>query len=395
KTVLIGATSLLVLLSVVYVYGFVLLMSGGGKLHDFYVKQSGPVRPMVWSMAIQGIKERPILGYGDGNFKYVYQNYLDTRMIHLENPPWFDRVHNFTLEELISHGVLGALAMLGIFLLIVFTSFKLYTREKRFFFLFIPFVFLLHFLQLQTFFLVDSTLLLSLLFLAFLVSREESTSFTLPWPRKNTLAIQIGLSVVMLVIFIFFVVLPVQENRLIPLIKNKKVSEERLRLEKGLNNLSIDPVETMRQVSNKFMDDTVLNVKEIQKAGFTENVAEEYKIYINAFEKYVPRYEHLYRYLYEYANFINSAFIFGVDELKRGEELTRQSLEISQKYPFPYWVLSINLYLQGRVDEALVYAKEAYDLDPTIEKSKEIYETLQAHAKSKSKQKSFFYIPNF
>ena len=90
---------------------------------------------------------------------------------------------------------------------------------------------------------------------------------------------------------------------------------------------------------------------------------------------------------------INSAFIFGVDELKVGEELAKQALNISQSYPHPFWMLAVNLYYQGRLEEALQYAKLGYDLDPTIEESKKIYETIEKHSEfKKTTKQSFFYI---
>ena len=79
----------------------------------------------------------------------------------------------------------------------------------------------------------------------------------------------------------------------------------------------------------------------------------------------------------EYANIINTACTCRVDELKRGEDVARQALQISELYPHAYWVLAVNLYYQGRQEEALVYAKAALTLDPTLEKSKEIYEIIK------------------
>ena len=70
-------------------------------------------RFMVWNMAWQGFKERPILGWGQENFNFVFNKYYDPRL-SLEEP-WFDRVHNVFLDWLIVGGILGLLAYLSLF----------------------------------------------------------------------------------------------------------------------------------------------------------------------------------------------------------------------------------------------------------------------------------------
>lgn len=70
-------------------------------------------RFLVWDMAIQGFKERPILGYGEESFNLVFNKYYDPRMYNQEQ--WFDRAHNVFLDWLIAGGLLGILAYLSIF----------------------------------------------------------------------------------------------------------------------------------------------------------------------------------------------------------------------------------------------------------------------------------------
>ncbi len=70
-------------------------------------------RFMVWNMAYQGFKERPILGWGQENFNYVFNKYYDPKMYAQE--PWFDRAHNVFFDWLIAGGILGLLSYLSIF----------------------------------------------------------------------------------------------------------------------------------------------------------------------------------------------------------------------------------------------------------------------------------------
>lgn len=71
-------------------------------------------RTVNWSIAWQGIKERPILGWGQENYSVVFNKYYDARMHDQEQ--WFDRVHNVVLDWLIAAGFLGLLSYLAIFL---------------------------------------------------------------------------------------------------------------------------------------------------------------------------------------------------------------------------------------------------------------------------------------
>lgn len=69
-------------------------------------------RFIIWNMALEGVKERPILGWGQENFNLVFNKYYDPRLYAQE--PWFDRVHNIVLDWMIAGGILGFLAYVSI-----------------------------------------------------------------------------------------------------------------------------------------------------------------------------------------------------------------------------------------------------------------------------------------
>jgi O-antigen ligase/cytochrome c-type biogenesis protein CcmH/NrfG len=71
------------------------------------------IRRIIWGIAWQGVQERPLLGYGQSNFNYVFNEYYDPRLYDQEQ--WFDRAHNIFLDWLIAGGVLGLLAYLSVF----------------------------------------------------------------------------------------------------------------------------------------------------------------------------------------------------------------------------------------------------------------------------------------
>jgi O-antigen ligase/tetratricopeptide (TPR) repeat protein len=65
------------------------------------------------SIAWQGVKERPILGWGQENYAIVFDKYYDPRMYADEQ--WFDRVHDIIFDWWVAGGTLGLLAYLSIF----------------------------------------------------------------------------------------------------------------------------------------------------------------------------------------------------------------------------------------------------------------------------------------
>ncbi len=72
------------------------------------------VRSIIWGMSIEGVKERPVFGWGNGNFNYVFNEQYDSRLYGQEQ--WFDRVHNIVFDWLIAGGIVGFAAYVAVFL---------------------------------------------------------------------------------------------------------------------------------------------------------------------------------------------------------------------------------------------------------------------------------------
>jgi len=70
-------------------------------------------RFMIWHMSWEGFKERPVLGWGQDNFLYVFAKFYDPNMWAQE--PWFDRSHDVFFDWLIAGGALGLLSYLSMF----------------------------------------------------------------------------------------------------------------------------------------------------------------------------------------------------------------------------------------------------------------------------------------
>lgn len=84
--------------------------------------QTAQSRLVNWSIAWEGVKERPILGWGQENYALVFDRYYDPRMYLQE--PWFDRVHNIIFDWLVAGGFLGLITYLGIFAATMFVLWR-------------------------------------------------------------------------------------------------------------------------------------------------------------------------------------------------------------------------------------------------------------------------------
>lgn len=79
-------------------------------------------RGYIWPMAIEGVKEKPLLGWGQEGFSYVFAKYYNPRLITHE--PWFDRAHNVFLDWMIAGGILGFLGYLSLYIIFAFYTWR-------------------------------------------------------------------------------------------------------------------------------------------------------------------------------------------------------------------------------------------------------------------------------
>jgi O-antigen ligase/cytochrome c-type biogenesis protein CcmH/NrfG len=76
----------------------------------------------IWPMAWQGFKEKPILGWGQENFNYVFNEHYNPEMWTQEQ--WFDRAHNTFIDWAIDGGIIGFAAYASLFILVILAIWK-------------------------------------------------------------------------------------------------------------------------------------------------------------------------------------------------------------------------------------------------------------------------------
>ncbi len=75
----------------------------------------GATRFAIWNMALKGFAERPVLGWGQESFNYIFNKYYEPSMYAQE--PWFDRAHNEFLDWLVAGGIVGFALWISLFVL--------------------------------------------------------------------------------------------------------------------------------------------------------------------------------------------------------------------------------------------------------------------------------------
>jgi O-antigen ligase/tetratricopeptide (TPR) repeat protein len=79
-------------------------------------------RLYIWHMAFTGFEQRPILGWGQENFNYVFNANYNPKMYNQEQ--WFDRAHDVYIDWLMNGGIVGLLAYLALYVFFLWTVWK-------------------------------------------------------------------------------------------------------------------------------------------------------------------------------------------------------------------------------------------------------------------------------
>ena len=155
-------------------------------------------RYFVWPMALEGVKERPLLGWGQENFSYVFQKNYSPEMYRLE--PWFDRAHNIFLDWAVAGGILGLLSYLSLYVALLFSIWRkntnLFHTEKSILTGLVAAYFF------HNFFVFDH-LISYIFFFSLLAYLHQQTSGEILWTKPIT-TIQVR-SFILLVVLILFI----------------------------------------------------------------------------------------------------------------------------------------------------------------------------------------------
>jgi len=122
-----GAVSLLVILGVAFVLlrhqPFIQKNPILGRMASISLSSDETTaRLYVWSMALSGFVERPVLGWGQENFNYIFNANYNPKLWNQEQ--WFDRAHSVYLDWLTASGTIGLLSYLSLYFLFLYAVWK-------------------------------------------------------------------------------------------------------------------------------------------------------------------------------------------------------------------------------------------------------------------------------
>lgn len=337
------------------------------------IKNQG--RYFIWPMAIQGFQERPLLGWGQEGFNYVFNKYYDARMYNQE--AWFDRTHNVFLDWLVAGGVLGLGAYLALLIAVMVSVWRSScgVREKALLTgLVAAYVF-------QNIFAFDNitSYLLFFAIVAFLHADRVREKAPLPWLDRATNMFRSGSAenqqtfqglagavvLVVLVISLYFV--------------NVKPISANLELLRALDPGRSTAVQSIGRFKNVFAKNTFASAEAREQMYVAlpqfqrEEMPEATRI---AFEtlgtaelkKQVERTPQDTRYLLFLGSFLNRTrdFMGAIPYLERAAETSPQK----QAVLFELAVSHINL---KQYDQALAIFKKAFDAEPRFQDARIFY----------------------
>lgn len=339
------------------------------------IKSQG--RYYVWPIALKGIKENPILGWGQEGFNFVFNKYYDPRMYNQEQ--WFDRAHNTYLDWFIAGGILGFAFYLSIIVATYFYIFKvkedLMSRGEKAVLLGLLSAYLFN-----NFFVFDQTVSYISFFtlLAYIHSHSDTDPKNcLSWQKISEFFRKIidnqkfrnfieAFLVILLVLILYFV-------NFIPWRQNRNIMKV---LQSGAEGKVLDPKDYKKPFSDYGMwfSESLEQVSQIAISVISnQSVPEETKQEIfntvdSAFKKHLEKVPNDARYRLFYGSFLGRLGWYGraVEQLEVARELspTKQSI---------YFELASYKLLDNKKNEAVEMAKIAYELEPNYEEAKIVY----------------------
>lgn len=91
----------------------------------------GSTRFALWDMALKGVAERPITGWGQEGFNYLFNEHYTPELYMQE--PWFDRAHSVYLDWLTAGGVPAGVLFVALLAMAAYTLYRKGNRRERIF----------------------------------------------------------------------------------------------------------------------------------------------------------------------------------------------------------------------------------------------------------------------
>jgi tetratricopeptide (TPR) repeat protein len=338
---------------------------------------NGQARQLVWPMALRGFQEKPILGWGQEGFNYVFNKYYDPGMYAQE--AWFDRAHNAPLDFLVAGGILGFLSYLALFgsalyLLWLRKNTMSITERALLTGALAGYLF-------QAIFVFDNLVSYLLLFTTFAYIHARSTEGKEFSTRGGYLSqiisneeyrnyILIPLVVILTGTAVYFVNVPgIKANHTLiqafRLIQGGQPAAGLQAFKTALSYQTMGDAEIREQLLS--YTPSVLRAQ-----GIDQNLKKEFlTLTINEINKQINRVPNDARYYILMGSLLNN-----IGSSSEALTYIRKAVELSPRKQLMRFELINSLYTLGKYDEALAEAKSAYELDTRYDQARSLYESL-------------------
>jgi len=335
------------------------------KIVQIFSQATVNSRLTVWNIAWKGWQERPWLGWGPENFEFAFNKYYNPSLLTPEygGHVWYDRTHNIIFDTLVTSGIVGILAYLGIFISTFYLLFENYSQKKIDFWTSAIFTVLLtsYFIQNLTVFDMVSSYMMFFLILGFLAGEKEILETRV---RPINLAYLILIFLVFLFSFSRFFISPLRTDAyVVSAMKSKPFSPERLSFYKKA--LYTSPVGKY-QIREFFAG---LTLESLSKEIPREEILKEFDFLVQELEKSIKECPIDFKSYLQLGQLYNTYSRFDPLKIQNGERILKKAIELSPKNQQGYWLLSQTRIYQGKFEEALFLAEKAVKLEPKLKKS--------------------------
>lgn len=331
----------------------------GISLNDVYTNPRIP----IWTLAIEGFKERPILGWGQENFNYVFNKYYTPNLYPQEQ--WFDRSHNIILDWLIAGGILGLLGYLSLYFLSLFYVWRkgdFSFKEKAV----LTGLFAAYFFH--NIFVFDHlvSLILFVTMLSYLHSHSVRSRHVVvvndprPWLQKSALPAGVILSLIIIYSLNWNAYLA-NVNLIKAITVSQKPEESIVFFKKALAYDSFGNQEILEQLMQYAMNIRNAQVPDSAKQEIAKLTVEEMK-------KMIERAPNDPRHYLFFGSVLDA---YGASA--EGEQYLNKALELSPKKQSIIFQLGTHYLNIGNKQKALELFKQAYDLEPNYFEARLIY----------------------
>lgn len=326
-------------------------------------------RLYVWKIAFEGFLDRPIFGWGQENFRYIFQAHYDPAL-YVES--WYDRAHDVFLEWLSAGGILGFLAYISLF---IFLSLAICKSRLNFIEKSLLSGLILAYAVSNIF--EFDTLATYLPFIALLgFANSFSAAVSIDFARKRDVGIKWALPIVAILL-----VASVYYLNLKPLLANYYLAQAHLDCAEGNPDISLFKKSLSE---NSFMGRTEIRSDlltcslYISKSTMAGKTSSGISGQLNEFATDQFKDE-----VAENANNAQSLSIFGsylmqVGDFKGAENYLKRANDIIPRKATIGFDLTTDYLYEDKNDEAILTSQSAYKTNPSDEMARLVYSAVLA-----------------